>query len=113
PLWRHARCLDLAVIENPASLATLDPAAALQRPPTALPVIAVAELVGADQLAPEPGVKASAEAAHAWGDSVSSRTPAHRVAASQGFSTKNRRDYGIRPRLRPALGPFSGCAGPA
>src|ERR1700756_2241634 len=54
PLRRHARGLDLAVIDDPASLPARHATAANQLSVTLLPVVAVAELVGADQLALPP-----------------------------------------------------------
>src|SRR5258705_5472314 len=54
PLRRHARGLGLAVIDDPASLSARHAAAANQLSTTLLPVVAVAELVGADQLALPP-----------------------------------------------------------
>src|SRR5260221_12470981 len=54
PLRRHARRLDLAIIKHPAPLAAPHAAAANQLPATLLPVVSIAELVGAGQLAPPP-----------------------------------------------------------
>src|SRR5579885_768099 len=62
PLRRHARGLDLAVIEPPAPLAARHAAAPDESAPRLLAVIAIAELVGADQLALPPGEEPSPDA---------------------------------------------------
>src|SRR5215472_1798577 len=62
PLRRHARGFGDAVIEHPAPLAARHAAAFDERAAGLLAVIAVAELIGADQLSLEPGVKSRANA---------------------------------------------------
>src|SRR5271167_3969958 len=61
PFRGHLRPLRLAVIHDPALFAAGAPTAAPQRPGTLLAIVPVAEIVGSDQLAPEPGQQSRAE----------------------------------------------------
>src|SRR5215469_9018064 len=61
PYRRHTRRVLVAAIDHPAAFAAFAPAAALQRPMAAFAVVAVAERVGADELALEPGEDACAD----------------------------------------------------
>src|SRR6201995_148047 len=61
PFRGHLRRLRLAVVDDPPLLAAEPAAAAPQRPGPAFAVIAVAVIVGADQLAPQPSQQTRAE----------------------------------------------------
>src|SRR5215469_2440443 len=61
PHRRHARRVLVALIDHPAAFAALAPAAAFERPMATFAIIAVAERVGADALALEPGEDACAD----------------------------------------------------
>src|SRR5208282_1825765 len=61
PLGWHLGPLRLAIIDDPALFAAGAPTAAPQRLGTLLAIVPVAEIVGPDQLAPEPGQQSRAE----------------------------------------------------
>src|SRR5215472_9556666 len=61
PFLRDLRSLRFPLIHDPAFFAAGTTAAAWQRPGASLPVVAVAEFVGADPLAAKPGQQARAD----------------------------------------------------
>src|SRR5690348_4635131 len=61
PHRRHARRVLVALIDHPAAFAAVAPAAALERSVATFAVIAVAERVGADELAFEPREESCAD----------------------------------------------------
>src|SRR5690242_20340109 len=89
PLGRDFRGLGLALVHHPATLAAVVAAAATERTRRLLPIVAVAELVGADQLALPFREKPRAER----------HFPRARSSVSSPAAPISGRDYGIHQRF--------------
>src|SRR6185312_11807625 len=107
PLRRHSRGLGLAVVEHPAALAARHAAPFDEGPAAPFPIIAVAELVGADQLSPPPCEQPRPDAHLAPADLEPRPPPCHagqrsaRTIAPVRFAVQPRRRAGAhRPQRR-------------
>src|SRR5215469_6947693 len=73
PFRRYARCIGFAAIDDPAALAAETPAALLQGRARFIAIVAIAERVGADELAAKQGHQPRANG-HACQSAAPTRT---------------------------------------